>query len=68
MSSSASSAAFTASQVSGFSFRFRFFQPKKAFSSCCDIIKQLVSFTAINSTKQESVKELGSESVSDKHS
>ena len=32
-----------------------FFQPKKAFSSCCDIIKQLVSFTAINSTKQESV-------------
>ena len=58
MCSSASSAAFTASQVSGFSFRFRFFQPKKAFNCCCDI----------NSTKQESVRELGSESVSDKHS
>ena len=28
-----------------------------AFTSSCDIIKQLVSFTAINSTKQESVRE-----------
>ena len=36
-----------------------------AFSSYCDIIKQLVSFTAINSTKQESVRELVSQSVSE---
>ena len=29
-----------------------------AFSSCCDIIKQLVTFIAIKFTKQESVSEL----------
>ena len=39
-----------------------------AFSSCCDIIKQLVSFTAIKSTKQESVSQSVREGVSDKHS
>ena len=36
-----------------------------AFSNCCDIIKQLISFTAIKSTKQESVSQSVSESVSE---
>ena len=39
----------------------------KILSSCCDIIKQLVSFKAIKFTKRESVSELVSEPVSDKN-
>ena len=38
-----------------------------AFSSCCDIIKQFVSFVAIKFTKRQSVSELVSQLVSDKH-
>ena len=39
-----------------------------AFSSWCENIKQLVSFIAIKSTKQESVSQSVSESVTEKHS
>ena len=45
---------------------FNLRKPFTAFSGCCDIFKQLVSFTATKSTKQEWVSE--SVSYSDKHS
>ena len=38
-----------------------FFRRRKTLSSCCDIIKQLVSFKAIKFTKQESVSQSVSE-------